>query len=317
MPNELVNASYSLNRHETDLVLMALGMLNTTQVQRTDTSIKFDLNELYEASRVSTRKDNYINQIKQAIQSLSTKSISLIYPQTRQFRILNWISEVSGYLADETGYSQDGRVELFINPRVVELFSEITGNYTVCNLRYALQLESQYSKRVYQIALQYKNMEIPAIPLDQLKDMLGVNEYRWNPESMKVLEEVRRYPMYAKFRKYVLEPVVKDINQNTDITISYKPVCSGFGSGQGKKVHAIKFKYKFKSDQAEQEYQPKTSRRKPKKKHPVHHLGENRKLPVHHQGENRKPVQRSNKDTAAAGLKSIHSILSGQKPEVL
>lgn len=314
MPNELVNASYSLNRHETDLVLMALGMLNTTQVQRTDTSIKFDLNELYEVSRVSSRKDNYIRDIKKALQSLSSKSISLIYPQTRQFRILNWVSEVSGYLSEGCLPSQnnvnainsDGNVELFLNPRVIELFSQITGNYTVCNLRYALQLESQYSKRLYQILLKHKNMEIPPIEIEQLKDMLGVNAYVWDTNTTKVLEQVKRYPIYAEFRRKVLEPVIKDINRNTDITISYKPVCRGIGTGQGKKVYAIRFNFKFKSVQAEQEYQPKTRRRKPKKKHPVYH-----------QGENRKQVQRSSQDVAAASLKSIQSIISGEKPEVL
>ena len=98
--------------------------------------------------------------------------------------------------------------------------------YTSYTLRYVLPMKSTYSIRLYELLKSYsKNNQSWWFELDQLRHLLDCENYNRFPD----------------FRRYVLEPSVREINQYTDISIDVKLI------KDGRKVKAVEFKMLEKS----------------------------------------------------------------------
>jgi len=220
-PNALVNAKYDLTKHESNLVLMSLGLLNTTIINTGSNVITFDISDLYTITKTKLRKDRFVLAVKKAIQSLQTKQLSILNPITKDFENHVWLPSVKGNL-------ETNKVNLYFNPELLKMFSEIEGNYTQCLLKNVMPLKTQYAKRLYQLAMQYKPPEcqIPEILLSDFRSMLALTD---------------SYRDYKDLNRYVIIPAIKDINEQTDILLNVVPIKIG------KTVNALQFTYKFKS----------------------------------------------------------------------
>lgn len=233
-PNTLVNAQYDITKHESNLVLMSLGLLNTTIINTTSNAITFDIADLYHITKTKLRKDRFILAVKKAMQSLQDKKLSILNPITKDFEHHIWLTTIKGNL-------ETNKVQLYFNPELLKMFSEIEGNYTQCLLKNVMPLKTQYAKRLYQLVMQYKppNYKIPEIPLHQFRSMLALGN---------------SYSEYKDLNRYVIIPAIKDINQQTDITINLNPIKIG------KTVNALQFSYKFKSKNEQSLVTPTTKR---------------------------------------------------------
>ena len=233
-PNTLVNAEYDLTKHESNLVLMSLGLLNTTIINTGSNAITFDIADLYHITKTKLRKDRFILAIKKAMESLQTKRLSILNPITKDFESHVWLPTIKGNL-------ESHEVNLYFNPELIKMFSEIQGNYTQCLLKNVMPLKTQYAKRLYQLAMQYKppQRKIPEIPLGQFRSMLAL---------------VDSYPDYHELNRRVIMPAIKDINKQTDILLNVVPVKTG------KTVNALQFSYKFKSKEHQLQVTPITKR---------------------------------------------------------
>lgn len=92
--------------------------------------------------------------------------------------------------------------------------------YTSYNLQYILPMSSQYSPRLYEILKSYqKNNREWFFEIDELKRLLDCQNYgRW-----------------PDFRRYALEPAIKEINEYTDLNVAYDT------EKQGRKVVRVIF----------------------------------------------------------------------------
>ena len=241
-PNLMIDADYDLNKHQTNIVMMGLGLLDTTAINRSGDAITFDIADLHKVSKSKLRKDRYIAIIKQSLKDIKNSPLSLVNPVTKDFREIPWLSELSGNL-------NTNKITLYFNQRVLDLFSEIKGDYTQCLLRNTMPLKTTYAKRLYQMVMQYKPpQKVSAIALGEFRSMLQLLD---------------SYPDYNDLNRYVIIPAIKDINKQTDILLNARPVKTG------KTVNALQFSYKFKSKNQADVYQPSTKRpvkRKAKKR---------------------------------------------------
>ena len=104
--------------------------------------------------------------------------------------------------------------------RLAEQMREDGKLYTSYTFRYVLPMKSTYSIRLYELVKSYqKNNSSWWFDLGSLKHLLDCDNYKRFPD----------------FRRYVLEPAVKEINQYTDIKLDYNLI------KQGRKVVAIDF----------------------------------------------------------------------------
>lgn len=115
-----------------------------------------------------------------------------------------WISQAV-YLAGE------GAIEVIFTPAVVNEITRIHGIeqfFTKYTLEQTAQLKSLYAVRLYELLIQWREArKTPVFKLDIFREQLGLG--------------VDDYKRMSDFKRRVLDASVKEINDKTDIMISY------------------------------------------------------------------------------------------------
>jgi plasmid replication initiation protein len=73
-------------------------------------------------------------------------------------------------------------------------------------------MKSEYSIHLYEILKSYENLGTYTVELEELKQLLMLSD---------------KYDRYDNFRTKIIETALKEINEKTDIIISYKPIREG------------------------------------------------------------------------------------------
>lgn len=92
--------------------------------------------------------------------------------------------------------------------------------YTSYNLRYVLPMKSQFSPRLYELLKSYQKNN---------------REWFFDLEELKYCMNCQNYKRWPDFRRFALEPAIKEINEFTDINIAYDV------QKEGKKVTRVVF----------------------------------------------------------------------------
>lgn len=128
----------------------------------------------------------------------------------------------------------EGYTEFCFNHELKPFLLEVK-QYAKYILRDFLPLKSFYSKRIYELIIQYKNTQNPSgewqrkISVEDLKDYLGLNK--------------GAYEKYNNLKNRVLVSSVEEINEKTNISISFEE------KKQGRKVAFILFQAQEKPKQ--------------------------------------------------------------------
>jgi plasmid replication initiation protein len=105
-----------------------------------------------------------------------------------------------------------GIIEIKLSEAVLPFLFGLKDNFTSYGLAAALRLGSKYAKRIYQLCSQWKDLgETKKYDLQDFKKRLGLLDEKGH-EKMKQVGELR---------SYVLDPAVKQINEHTELHISY------------------------------------------------------------------------------------------------
>lgn len=122
-----------------------------------------------------------------------------------------WVSQVE-YLKGE------GAIEIIFTPAVVKEITRIDAIkgkqwFTVYMLSQTAVLNSLYSVRLYELLIQWRKAKKAAFELEVFRGQLGL--------------EVDDYKRLCDFKRRVLDHAVKEINEKTDLQISYEPEKNG------------------------------------------------------------------------------------------
>lgn len=228
--NALVNASYNLDLVEQRLILLAI-------VEARESGKGINAND-----PLVIHAESYINQFEvhrnTAYQALKDACNDLFIRQFSYQKInergniehykSRWVSEI-GYVDDEAV------VKLIFSPAIVPLITRLEKQFTKYELQQVSKMSSAYAVRLYEILIAWRsNGKPPIINLQELRQKLGILE----------TEYLRMYD----FKQRILEPSIKQINKNTDITVKYEQhkkgrVITGFTfSFKQKKTDEIKNK---------------------------------------------------------------------------
>ena len=150
---------------------------------------------------------NYFS-IKNAMLALRNKAAWTEYRNEKGRRgqmIFSWV---------DTAYIEDGSGEMqvtlsqSIKPFLIGLIEG--GNYTQANLISFLALKSKYSKRLYEVLKSYA----PRTPFEMTQKEFEI-------PNLKKLLNAETYPRFANFKQRALDVAVREINNVTDIEVSY------------------------------------------------------------------------------------------------
>jgi hypothetical protein len=98
--------------------------------------------------------------------------------------------------------------------------------YTTLDLMMVRTFRSKYAVILYELAMRYNKVEIPEYSIEKFKKIMGAENYR----------------DFSLLRAYVINPAITEINEKSDIELTYTTRTGG----RGGKVVAIKFNIKRK-----------------------------------------------------------------------
>ncbi len=220
--NALINASYNLEVTEQRLMLLAIINARETgdgitadsklQIHASDYMRHFDVDKktAYEA-------------LKNAVDNLFNRQFSFreVRKGTDFIVKSRWVSRIA-YATNEA------ILEITFAPDVVPLILRLEEHFTSYQLKQVTQLTSKYAIRLYEMLIAWREVgKTPQIELLEFRHKIGVED--------------TEYKDMHNFKKRVLEPSIKQINEHTDITVTYEQ------HKKGRLISGFSFSFKQKS----------------------------------------------------------------------
>ena len=223
--NRLNQAFQVLSLAEFHLVQLAIvDARDTGTGLTTDTPLRIDA--LRYADVFGTTRQNAYMRMKEAEETLFNRRFSF-FDEDGKLVKSRWISQVK-YLDNE------GAIEIVFTPAVVQGISRINGVkefFTQYLLSQTAQLKSVYSSRLYELLIQWRSTEkTPIINLEEFRAQLGIEE--------------NQYKLMSDFKKRVLDLAINDINEKTDIKVTYQQ------HKKGRSISGFSFNFKQKKSAA-------------------------------------------------------------------
>lgn len=195
--NALTNARFEYSELQLDLFFFMLSKLRKNQ-----DSLIYQLN-IKELAAL-TGKQYHLPYLVQATEGMMSRVFTLKTEKSiKQLSMFQKIEYLTGTGIIEVKLSEDILPHLF----------HLQDNFTSYELAAALRLPSKYAKRIYQYCSQWKDLgETKKYDIQDFKRMLGLLDDKGN-EKMK---------QFGQLRSFVLDPAMKQINEHTELHISYR-----------------------------------------------------------------------------------------------
>lgn len=215
--NQLNSALQNLSLPEIRIIQLAIVDARETNTGlSTDKPLRIDA--LRYAEIFETTRQNGYQRMKDAEENLFNRRFSYVDEKGKLVKS-RWIQQVT-YLDDE------GAIELVFTLAVVNGISRIDGAedfFTSYLLEQTASMDSIYSVRLYELLIQWlAAKQTPLFDLDNFRNQLGVENHE--------------YKRMGNFKSRVLDLAVKEINEKSDIKVSYSQV------KKGRTITGFKFK---------------------------------------------------------------------------
>jgi len=203
--NAITNARYEMSACEMDIVFALLSKLSSKDRAGTTYLIR-----VHELETLTGRQWQH----KQLLDSTHQLNSRIYYIEDKK-KILQL-----SLLASAEYLKGRGIIELEISEKIRPYLIDLKNNFTSYYLHSALSLTSKFAKRIYQIASQWKDVgHTKTYALDEFKYMLNLKD----PTG----QEPEQYVAVANLQRDVLKVAVTQINEHTDLNISYELLKTG------------------------------------------------------------------------------------------
>lgn len=206
--NRLNTAIQNLSLVEIRLIQVAI--IDSRETQRgltAETPLRINAKRYAEAFNVDIDSAYYV--MLEAETTLFERRFTFINERDNPVKS-RWVSQVE-YIKGE------GAIEIILTPAVVREITRIDGKktfFTEYMLEQTAILNSVYSVRLYELLVQHRTSPInPKFDLEIFRGQLGLG--------------VNEYKRLCDFKRRVLDHAVKEINEKTDLQVSYTPNKSG------------------------------------------------------------------------------------------
>jgi len=211
---ELINSRYKLTTSETKFVLGAIAQIKMEDKDFHEYIIP--VAELEDRLQFSKNKHT---RLKAFAKALMSKPLTI--DTDKGFEVYNWFSKIK-YVNDEAVFKVQMHKDL--KPYLLQMSKRITKT----NLKQVIQLSSNYAIRIFHLLKEYEKIGYRDFEISELHELMQT------PKS---------YQTYNNFKQKVLDVAVKEINEHTDIRVSYAVT-----KKVRKKVTDIKFEIRKNRD---------------------------------------------------------------------
>ena len=222
--NLLINASYNLEVTEQRLILLAI--INARQTGNGITAdSKLEIHASDYASRFDVTNDGAYRALKNAVLNLFDRQFSF-KEEDKNGKIgtvkSRWVSRIK-YIDDSA------TLEITFAPDVVPLITRLEQHFTSYQMKQVAQLTGKYAIRLYELLIAWREVgKVPQINLAEFRNRIGVED--------------DEYMRMSDFKIRVLEPSIKQINEHTDINVTYEQ------HKKGRSITGFSFRFKQKQE---------------------------------------------------------------------
>lgn len=211
--NQVIEASYRLSVIEQRVVLSAIAkipkMCEVSDEEIYTVSVQ-DLQALGVHEKTAYR------DLKEAVNRLYERSISLDIDD--KLIKIRWVQRIE--FTDN-----QGTIALRFSKDILPFISNVKANFTQYMLSEVAKMQGAYSVRIYELLTQYKSVGERSIAIDDLRLMLDLGS---------------RYKTTGNLIAWVIDPSIKEINEQTDLKVTAE------SQKTGRKFTHIKFTIKQK-----------------------------------------------------------------------
>jgi plasmid replication initiation protein len=205
--NRVIEASYKLTLVEQKTLLAAISQIDSRQPLDPLQGFEISVNDLIQLSESETK--NEYRDLKIATERLLNRIVTINNPLPNEKYVTqlktHWISSVF-YMPDE------GKVRLHFSPQIIPYISQLTSEFTKYQLKCIGKMSSFYAIRLYELLMQWRDVGKRDVELVWLR---------------KCFELGDKYPSIKDFKVRVLDIAVKEINEHSDLQVSWTQRKSG------------------------------------------------------------------------------------------
>lgn len=205
--NRLVEASYRLTLNEQRIILYAICRSREEQTGISPNKPVVIRADAFAQQFPNTDKGQVYHQLREAMDALYDRSVTLYEtdedtgePQVTKTRWISRASYVDGA----------GRIKVVFTEDVIKYIHRLETEFTRYQIDKISGMTSAHAVRIYELLAQYRAAGNRTLNLKWLREILQIG-----PDE---------YKLTANFIRKVLDVAVKQINEHSDLTVSYKPI---------------------------------------------------------------------------------------------
>jgi plasmid replication initiation protein len=197
--NALVEARYRLSLQESQIILWLL-----TQIQPEDEDFKsHKLDVVSFAKLVNVNVESKYRELRKITRQLMQRVMEIYDPETQTILQISWLSAAFYEL-------KKGCVSLEFSPYLKPYLLQLKSHFTKIEIVDTLKLKSIYAIRIFELLLQYSSIGSRKMSIIDLRSYCGISE--------------KEYPLYADFKRKVIEKAKSEINSKTEYIIDYTEI---------------------------------------------------------------------------------------------
>ncbi len=225
MHNKFIEARYRLTLEEQRILLSLISLIQPDDEDFKD--YKISVKAL--AELIETKHKNMYRVLNEATDRLMQRIIKIETLDENNKRMFEKFSFIS-YAKYKEG---EGYLIISIDKHLKPYLLQLKEQFSKVPLKHLFKLRSTYAVRLYELLKQYENTGYRVDYLPDLREMLGV--------------EPNEYPRFDNFERRVLKQAIKEINEKTDLEVSYRK------KKTGRKITHIEFEIRLKRGCTSQE----------------------------------------------------------------
>ena len=202
--NDLIQKTrFDLSLQQLKIVLFLIA-----QIEPKDEDFKtveFNIPDFCRVCGIDPTSGGNYQKIKAAIKALADRSVWIDIDGTET--LVRWIEK-------PRIHKKSGTISLRLDEDMKPFLLHLRKNFTVYELLWVLRFQRKYSIRLYELAKSYHYRE------------LETYTKRFDVEVLKFILEGENYP-WGRFKQFILDPCIEEINRFSDKTISYTTVKKG------------------------------------------------------------------------------------------
>ena len=211
--NHLIEASYKISVAAKRVFLMLLGEVHPAMKSPPANKFRIYAKDYEEKSGI--KGNRAYDDLKNGAKELQKTSIIIRDEIARTTEYISFLDYVKYH--DNEGWLE-ASFPIWIWPHITKL---VKIGYTTIETREALRFSRFYSIRLYELMMQFQRQNKRYISLSDLRAVFQIEQNQYN--------------RFVDFKRRIIEPSIKEIENKTDWVIDWEPVKTG------RKVTSISF----------------------------------------------------------------------------